>query len=40
MRPLKYAIPNKGGIQLTGLKEAPTSSMDSYVVRDLGSKGR
>ena len=40
MRPLKYAIPDNGGIQLTGLKGAPMSSMDSYVVRDLGSKGR
>ncbi len=35
MRPLKYAIPNNGGIQLTGLKEAPTSRMYSYVVKDL-----
>jgi len=40
MRPLKYAIPNKGGIQLTGLQEAPTFRTDSYVVRDLESKKR
>ena len=41
MRSLKHAIPDKGGgIQLTGLKEAPMSSIDSYVVRDLESKER
>jgi hypothetical protein len=40
MRPLKYAIPNNGGIQLTGLKEAPTFRIDSYVVRDLENKER
>ncbi|SDJ32809.1 hypothetical protein SAMN04488123_13614 [Natribacillus halophilus] len=40
MRSLKHAIPNDGGIQLTGLKEAPMSSIDSYVVRDLESKER
>ena len=40
MRPLKYTIPNNGGIQLTGLKEAPTFRMDSYVVRYLESKER
>ncbi|MFD1361161.1 hypothetical protein [Lentibacillus salinarum] len=38
MRPLKYAIPDNGGIQLTGLKEARTFSTDSYVARDLESK--
>ena len=40
MRPLKHAIPNNGGIQLTGLKEAPTFRMDSYVIRYLESKER
>ena len=38
--PLKFTILNNGGIQLTGLKETPTSRMDSYVVRDLGSRRR
>jgi len=37
---MKYIIPNNGGIKLAGLEETPTSSMDSYVVRYLGSKER
>lgn len=40
MHPLKYTIPNNGGIQFTGLKEAPTFRMYSYVVRYLESKER
>ena len=40
MHPLKYTIPNNGGIQFTGLKEAPTFRMYSYVARYLESKER
>ena len=40
MPPLKDAIPDYGGIKLTGLKEAPNSRMKSYVVRYLESKER